>query len=98
VKVHYLMVLEYKKKESYMEYLNFVALAIVTCTGYFLGLLTAYYYFGSKLTKVKNQWADKATIANLLRSQLGKGKDEKTKKKHYRKHNRSKSSGQKLQA
>ena len=59
-----------------MEYLNFVALAIVTCTGYFLGLLTAYYYFGSKLTKVKNQWADKATIANLLRSQLGKGKDE----------------------
>tara|TARA_R100001377_G_C3184659_1_gene108064 strand:+ start:55 stop:300 length:246 start_codon:yes stop_codon:yes gene_type:complete len=81
-----------------MEYLNFVALAIVTCIGFLLGALTAYYYFRSELTSIKNQWADKATIANLLRSQLGKEKDEKTKKKHYRKHNRSKSSGKKLQA
>lgn len=79
-----------------MEYLNIVVIGIVTCIGFILGLLTSYYLLRGKLSDVKNQWADKATIANLLRTQLDKGKNGKTKKKYYRKHKRSKSSGKKL--
>ena len=87
-----------------MEYLTLFGIVFISCSGFLLGMFTSYLLYRNSLSEIKNAWADKATISNLLREQLNKttkknGKSNGTKKKkYYRKNTRSKSSGKKFQA
>ena len=80
-----------------MEYLSILAIALSSCLGFVLGLVSAYWFYRSTLNQTKSDLGDKTLIASLLRKELSKKKNGKPKKKYYnRKNNRSKQSGQKL--
>ena len=85
-----------------MEYLTLFGIVFIACSAFLLGMFTAYLLYRKSLSDIKNAWADKATISNLLRKELSKsaknnGKSNgNKKKKYYRKNSRSQSSGKKL--
>ena len=80
-----------------MEYGLIISVALGSAIGYALGMVSAFLIYRNSLNNMKSQWADKATVANLLRNHVSRNEKSKSKKKYYnRKNNRSKSGGKKL--
>ena len=80
-----------------MEYLSILAIALSSLLGFVLGLGCAYWFYRSTMSQPKSALGDKTLIASLLREELNKKKNGKSKKKYYNgKNNRSKSGGKKL--